>query len=329
MRRPGPARAPLNPETVPMTRDLLLFHSPRSDPSWPARLAEALPEVEVTTDIDTPEPGRVTGAVVWIPPPGALARFPRLRFVQAMGAGVDHLLADPTLPPGLPIARLSEPGLVRLVAEYVLTHALALLRGLPALARAQAAGTWGYVVPRPAAEATVAVLGAGAIGGEAARLLQAAGFRVLGWGRRPRSDDSPFPVLSGAQGLARALGEADIVVLLLPLTPATRDLVDAGFLAGMKPGAALINAGRGALVDEDALLAALDEGRLSHAVLDVFRTEPLPGGHPFWTHPRVTVTPHNAGATRPDSALAAVVANVRRGLRGEPMADLVDRSAGY
>lgn len=311
-----------------MARDLLLFHSPQSDPSWPARLAEALPEVEVTTDLATPEPGRVAGAVVWAPPPGALARFPRLRFVQVLGAGVDHLLADPSLPPGLPVARLLDPGLVRLVAEYVLTHALALHRGLPALARAQAEGRWAYAAPRPASEATVGVLGLGTIGAAAARLLAAAGFRVLGWSRTPKPD-APCPALCGPEGLARLQTEADILVLLLPLTPATRDLVDAAFLERLKPGACLINAGRGALVVEDDLRAALDRGQVGHAVLDVVRTEPLPPGHPFWTHPRVTLTPHNAGATRPASALAAVVANVRRGLAGLPLEGRVDRTAGY
>jgi glyoxylate/hydroxypyruvate reductase len=172
------------------------------------------------------------------------------------------------------------------------------------------------------------MLGLGALGAACAGALAVLGFPVLGWSRRPKQ----VPAVAchhGEDGLAAVLGRAQIVVTLLPATPETENLLDARRLALLPMGATLINPGRGTLIDDAALLAALDSGRIGRATLDVFRTEPLPADHPFWAHPRVTVTPHIAAETRPESAARVVAENLRRLVAGEPILHPVDRSAGY
>jgi glyoxylate/hydroxypyruvate reductase A len=159
-------------------------------------------------------------------------------------------------------------------------------------------------------------------------MLAHLGFPVTGWSRSPKQIDG-LRCLSGEDGLRAALQEADILVLLLPLTPETENLLNADRLALLPPGAVILNPGRGPLIDDDALLAALDRGHLGHATLDVFRTEPLPPEHPFWAHPRVTVTPHIASETRPETAAEVIAENIRRGEAGQPLLHLVDRDAGY
>lgn len=308
--------------------ETILFHSPASDPRWPAMLAAALPECRVITDPLAAAPEEVVAAVVFTLPPGGLGRFGGLRLVQCLGAGVDQLLAGPGLPAAVPVARLLDDDLAALVADYVLLHTLALHREAPAHRAAQAAGRWDYRVPRPVGLCHVAVLGLGAIGRACLVRLQAAGFAARGWSTSPRPDLGTGAV-HGAGALSGLVGAADVVALVLPLTAATRGIVDSRFLAAMKPGAGLINVGRGALVDEAALLAGLYARRPAHAVLDVFAAEPLPAGHPFWAHPQVTVTPHCAGATRPEAAVAAVAANLRAVISGRPVAGLVNRSRGY
>ncbi len=172
------------------------------------------------------------------------------------------------------------------------------------------------------------ILGVGALGTAVGQALARLNFQVTGWSKSPKQIDG-LTCLSGAVGLAEALAGAEIVVLLLPYTPATENLMNTDRIAALGEGAVLINPGRGPLIDDDALLAALDAGRLAHATLDVFREEPLPKDHPFWAHPKVTVTPHIASATRPESAARVVAENIRRGEAGEPFLHLVDRHLGY
>jgi glyoxylate/hydroxypyruvate reductase A len=174
----------------------------------------------------------------------------------------------------------------------------------------------------------VTVLGLGELGSACARTLASLNFPVTGWSRTPR-DIPGITCLSGEDGLARALSTARILILLLPRTPATENLIDARRLALLPRGAVILNPGRGALIDDGALLAALDDGRVGHATLDVFRQEPLPPDHPFWAHPRVTVTPHIAADTRPGSASRVIAANIRRAEAGEPLLHRVDRARGY
>jgi glyoxylate/hydroxypyruvate reductase A len=285
--------------------------------AWAAELARQLPGVQWLDDAAADAaPAGVTAAVVANPAPGRLARLPDLRLIQSLWAGVDKLLADATLPAQVPIARMVDPAMNAAMAETALWAVLALHRGFFAYQAQQRQGLWRPLPQRRADEVPVLVLGRGQMGGTAAARIAAMGYPVQTWGR---SDGALPPRLAGAQ----------VVVNLLPLTPETRGLIDARFLAALPSGAALVNLARGAhLVDAD-LLAALDSGHLAHAVLDVFHTEPLPAGHPFWQHPCVTVLPHAAAATDERSAAAVVAANLRALMAGAPIAHLVDRSRGY
>jgi glyoxylate/hydroxypyruvate reductase A len=210
-------------------------------------------------------------------------------------------------------------GMVEWVAGHVLRHHLVTDAHVVNPDR-----RWDPVPPPLARDRTVAVLGLGELGAACASALSALGFTVLGWSRRERR----IPDVAwhgGEDGLRDVLGRAEIVVLLVPLTRSTRDMLDARRIGWMRSGAVLLNPGRGALVVDEALLDALDTGRLAHATLDTFRAEPLPGDHPFWAHPRVTVTPHIASATRPETASRTVAENLRRLQAGEPLLHLVDR----
>jgi len=279
-----------------------------------ARLATDLPPEEVDYIVHAPD-----SAVQDFTP------FTRARAVLGLWAGVESIVGNPTL--RLPLARMVDHGLTQGMVEYVTGHVLRHHLGMDSHILRQD-GVWRPAAPPLARDRRVSVLGLGALGAACARMLSGIGFRVTGWSRRPK-DIAGLCCLSGEDGLRQALAEADILVLLLPLTPATENLLDAGCLALLPRGAVIVNPGRGALIDDDALLAALDSGALCHATLDVFRTEPLPPGHPFWAHPRVTVTPHIASQTRPDTAAEVIAENIRRGEAGEPFLHLVDPEAGY
>ena len=284
------------------------------DAAWRRELAAAMPEA---TWLDA---GEADAALVANPPPGALAGQPRLCLIQSLWAGVDRLLADPTLPAGVPIARMVDPAMSAAMAETALWATLSLHRGFFAYARRQREGVWRAHAQRRADEVGVLVLGQGEMGRPAAARIAQQGYPVRGWRRSRRHDDTPLPVL---------LADAAIVINLLPLTAETRGLLDAGFFARMAPGSTIVNLGRGAHLVEADLLDALDRGHLRHAVLDVFQTEPLPAVHAFWRHPSVTVLPHAAALTDPRSASAVAVANLRAARDGRPLAHRVDRARGY
>jgi len=267
-------------------------------------------------------------AVVANPAPGRLAGCTRLRLIQSLWAGVDRLLQDPTLPASVPVARMVDPAMNRAMAETVAWAVLSLHRRAFDYAAQQRAGMWQVLPQRRAGEVRVLVLGLGEMGGTAARSLASLGYQVDGWSLAPKSL-AGVTSHAGWDALPEALGRADIVVNLLPLTADTRGLFDRARLAQLRPDAALVNLARGGHVVQDDLLAALDQGRIAHAVLDVFETEPLPPGHPLWRHPRVTLWPHAAAQTDPRSAAAVVAANVQALRRGETPAHLVDRTRGY
>ena len=281
-------------------------------------LAQAMPEAAFVTPAATrADAGAVVAAVVANPPPRSLQQLPNLRLVQSLWAGVDRLLADPTLPPGVPVARLVDPSMGAAMSETALWAVIGLQRGFFAYQRQQHDGIWRRRPARRAGDVAVLVLGGGAMGCAIAARLAQHGCLLDVWRRR-----------DGALAPAR-IGGADIVCNVLPLTPATRAIVDARFIAAMKRGAALLNFGRGAHVVDADLLAALDDGHVEHAVLDVFATEPLPRDHRYWRHPRVTVLPHDAAPTALASAVAIAVANLRALAAGQPVAHLVDRTRGY
>jgi glyoxylate/hydroxypyruvate reductase A len=279
-----------------------------------ARLAPEMPPEEVEYIVYAP------GSAVQ-----DFSPFTRARAVLNLWAGVERIVGNPTL--RIPLARMVDHGLTQGMVEWVCGHALRHHLGMDTHILHQD-GVWRPEAPPLASDRRVSVLGLGALGAACARMLAHLGFRVTGWSRAPK-EIAGLRCLSGAEGLRGALEAADILVLLLPLTPATENLLDAARLALLPPGAVILNPGRGPLIDDGALLAALDAGRIGHATLDVFREEPLPPAHPFWAHPRVTVTPHIASETRPESAAEVIAENIRRGEAGEPFLHLVDRRAGY
>ena len=267
-------------------------------------------------------------AVVANPSPGRLAHCTRLKLIQSLWAGVDRLLADATLPVAVPIARMVDPMMNRAMAETAAWAVVSLHRRAFDYAAQQRQNQWRALPQRRADEVSVLVLGLGQMGRTTALQLAALGYRVSGWGARAR-DVPGIATHAGWAVLPAALVAADIVVNLLPLTDDTRGLFDRTRLAQLRPGASLVNLARGAHVVEKDLLAALNAGRLEHAVLDVFDTEPLPPTHVFWFHPRVTLWPHAAAQTDLRSAAEVVASNVNAVRRGEPAAHLVDRSRGY
>jgi glyoxylate/hydroxypyruvate reductase len=307
----------------------LVFYS-ESDrfDAWRDALAEAVPDLDVHDWDAVPDPAAIEFALVWTPPHGSLRRFPNLKAILNLGAGVDALLRDDDLPSGVPIVRMVDDDLAKSMGEYVLLHALRYHREMPRMAAQQRAREWNIVESPTARHCRVGIMGLGGMGGEAARHLLAVEFDVAGWTRSPRGMPG-VECFHGADGLGPFLARCEILVCLLPLTPETEGILDRNLFARLPRGAYLINAGRGGHQVEPDILAALDSGQLAGATLDVFRTEPLPPDNPFWTHPKVTVTPHNAGIAHPRSAIRHVAESIRRVRAGEPPRHVVTREAGY
>lgn len=296
--------------------------------SYEAPLTQALTEAGLSRAVVSPTlEAESVDYMVYAPDCGItdFGAFPRLKAVLNLWAGVEDVVGNPTLT--VPLARMVDPGLEEGMVEWVVGHGLRHHLDIDRYIHGQD-GQWRIGAPPLARDRKVTILGLGTLGSATALALKALNFQVSGWARREK-DLPGVACHSGAAGLAPALQDAEIVVLLLPDTPATQEILNAQTIAGLAPGAVVLNPGRGALVDDAALLAALDSGRLSHATLDTFREEPLPPQHPFWSHPKVTVTPHIASETRPSSAARVIVENIRRGENAEPFINLVDRDAGY
>lgn len=300
----------------------VLFAAPETMwEEWSVPLVSACPEMQLKRE------GEPAGFDAIIYAPGGeiedLSPYRNARLVQSLWAGVERIVGNPTLTQ--PLARMVDPGLAQGMSEYCTGWAM---RGHLEIDRYAQDGIWrNGQIPPLASERRITILGTGELGRATGRMLAGIGFPVTGWSASGRPVEG-IEVL-GASDLDRALERAEILVTLLPDTAATRGLMNADRFARLPEGAWLINPGRGTLLDEDALIAALDSGRLGHAVLDVFRTEPLPPDHPFWKHPRITVTPHIAADTRPETAAPVVAENLRRAMSGQPILNLVDRVKGY
>ena len=283
--------------------------------------------------VDSPQPGQTLDAVVvGSVTPGLLRGLRGVRLVQSLWAGVDRLMADPELPADAAIARMVDPHMTQAMVQTAIWAVLGMHRRFFEYARQQREGLWRTWPQRRAGHCRVLILGLGTLGQEVARALESLGYAVSGWRQTAAPlalSANPVAVLTGSQQLMAALPHTDVLVNLLPLTPATRGILSAPVFTALPPGAALINLARGAhLVDED-LLQALDSGHIAHAVLDVFHTEPLPSGHVFWSHPGITVLPHIAALTDIESAAQVVAANLRRLQDGQTLMHLVDRQRGY
>lgn len=313
-------------------RPVLLVKSGGAEavPEWRAGFAAAGSTLDVRWfDDPAVDPAAVHYVLVWEPPPGRLAALPNLRLICSSGAGVDHILADPALPRHLPILRMGGDEARQRMGEYVALACLSLLRDMKRIVTAQAARRWDNFDPdRTAEETRVGIMGLGAMGTRAAAMLRGLGFAVSGWTRTPR--EVPGVVChAGPEGLDRFLRGADILVNLLPDTPATRGIIDADLLARLPRGAGLVNAGRGPQLVVADLLAALDRGHLCGAILDVFAEEPLPAASPLWDHPKVIVSAHVASNASRRSRARYVAEAIATFERGEAVPNLYDPARGY
>lgn len=290
-------------------------------------LHDAFAALGVEVDLATDHPPQDVDWIVYAPNGGLsdFTPFTRLKGVQSLWAGVEQIAPNPTLT--VPLARMVDPGLTQGMVEWVTGHVMRHHLGMDAdITRTD--GQWAKHQPPLAHQRPVAILGLGALGTACAQTLAQLKFDMHGWSRSPKRIDG-VTCHHGDDGLRDVLRHAQIVVLLLPATAATENLLDADRLAEMPRGAFIINPGRGPLIDDDALLVALNSGQIAHATLDVFRVEPLPQDHPYWHHPHVTVTPHIASETRPDTAARTAAENIARAARGGQMQHLVDRDLGY
>jgi glyoxylate/hydroxypyruvate reductase A len=300
---------------------------------WRARFKALLPDMPIVILGEPFDRRSVHYVASWKHPEGSLSGLPNLAAVFSLGAGVDHLFADSRLP-DVPIARVVDPDLTTRMSEYIVLHCLRYLRQQPRYDRQQIEKSWDDDRNQPAARSVrVGIMGLGELGQDAAQKLKVMGFDVAGWSRSPKAIEG-LATFAGSEGMTSFLARADILVSLLPLTPETRGTINATLLAGLAQdgrlgGPFLINAGRGGLQVEADILAALDAGTLKGATLDVFETEPLPTESPLWSHPAVTVTPHNAAMSEPEAIATLIAAQVRRLEAGEPLEHGVDPARGY
>jgi glyoxylate/hydroxypyruvate reductase A len=303
----------------------------KSDPTrgleWARLFAQKAPDLRFRIWPDVGDPGDVRFLAAWMPPAEIMATFPNLELLFSVGAGVDQFDFS-ALPAELPVVRMVEPGIIDSMVEYATLAVLALHRDLVSYAAQQREQVWRQIRVRPASQRRVGILGLGSLGEAVSRKLAGFGFPVAGWSRSRRAIEG-VTCYAGAEEMKAFLARSDILVCLLPLTAETRGILSADLFAMLPEGARLANCGRGGHLDQDALLSALGSGQISAAVLDVTDPEPLPAGHPLWSHPHVLVTPHIASMTQPETAVDVVLDNLRRHRAGEPLVGLVDRGRGY
>jgi glyoxylate/hydroxypyruvate reductase len=307
----------------------LVFYSDFDDfPTWKQALARQLPQLEVLHSSEVEDPSRIHFALAWKPPQGFFGEMTNLRLIVNLGAGVDSLVGRTDLPEGVPITRISDPQMGRMMAGYVLFATLRHARDIPHFEQAQRQGVWSYRHPRSPDEIRVAVLGLGQLGALAARELQRQGFAVSGWSRSQASIEG-VQCFAGIETLDTVLSHADILVVMLPLTDTTRGLLSRDRLMRLPRDAAVINVSRGSVVDQAALTELLQQGHIGGATLDVFEREPLPAGDPLWEMENVLITPHLASVAIPSSAAKQIAENVMSASQGRALNNVVDLSRGY
>ena len=310
-----------------MAITVLFGAHPRDWPEYEGPLRAAFDRAELDVDLATDHAPETVDYIVYAPnsPIKDFTPYTRLKAVLNLWAGVETIVNNPTLT--APLCRMVEPGLTEGMVEWVtgmvLRHHLGIDRYI-----GRTDGVWEPVFPPLARHRTVGMLGLGELGRACAEVLASLNFEVLGWSRSQKTLPG-VTCFNGDDGLSNVLRKAEILVLLLPATPETENTLDAAAIAMLPKGAVIINPGRGPLIDDDALLAALDSGHIAHATLDVFRREPLDPAHPYWAHSNVTVTPHVASDTRADTSALSIAENIRRGEAGEPFLNEVSKARGY
>jgi glyoxylate/hydroxypyruvate reductase A len=303
----------------------------KSDPVrgavWAERFARAMPGLPFRVWPDSGDPRDVRYLAAWEPPDDLATRFPNLEVLFSTGAGIDQFDLS-AIPKALPVVRMVEPGIVGGMVEYVTLAVLSIHRDWRAYLDQQRAGQWQAHRVHPAAARRVGVLGLGVLGRAVLEKLRGFGFACAGWSRSPQ-DIEGVECHAGPDGLQTFLARTDILICLLPLTDETRGILARPLFDRLPRGASVINVGRGGHLVQQDLLQALDAGQIGNAILDVCEPEPLPSDHPFWAHPKVVLTPHIASMTQPETAVDAVIDNIRRHRDGLPMTGLVDRARGY
>jgi glyoxylate/hydroxypyruvate reductase A len=292
---------------------------------WRRMFAEQLPDLPFRIWPDAGDRAAVRYLAAWTLPDD-LHEFPNLKILFSVAAGVDQLDIA-RIPAGVRLVRMLEPGLAAGMIEYVTMAVLALHRFVPAYLDNQRRGVWQASRNRPPGSSRVGVMGLGVLGSAVLSALHPFGFPLRGWSRS-RRDVPNVECFTGAEALPDFLSGCDVLVCLLPLTPETKGILNAGLFAALPPGAGIVNVGRGGHLVATDLVAALD-GHLSAAVLDVAEPEPLPHGSPLWSHPRIWLTPHVASDSLPEGGAEAVIANIHRDRRGEPLLGVVERHRGY
>jgi phosphoglycerate dehydrogenase-like enzyme len=292
-------------------------------------LREQAPDLRVVTDLESCDPAEIDALFAFKLPAGIAPRLPNLKLAASVGAGADGLLSAGDLPPHVAVTRVVEPGLGLSMAQYVAYQVLRSFRGFARVEAQARERAWARAAIPDSRQHTVGIMGVGEIGRAVAGALSALGFRVIGWSRSGQPAPGVERMFRHRAELPAFLGQTDTLVCLLPFTAATQGMLDRALLQQLKPGAFVVNAARGGIVNEADLLALLDAGQLSGAAFDVFANEPLPAGDPMWAHPRVTVTPHIAAQPTVAAAVDQFLENLARVRSGQPPLRAVDRQAGY
>lgn len=306
----------------------ILLISDRSTDGWFKAIQEENKEIKVEVYPDVEDKEKIEYALVWNHPPGVFDEFPNIKVIASMGAGVDHIVRDPELPGDAKITRIVDDQLATDMAEFVLARCMAHLRNLSLHQQVAEKEEWKPKSYKRIADVQVGIMGMGNLGTTVGTKLTDAGFTVRGWANSQKDLDN-INTFAGQEELEDFLSKTDILVCLLPLTSETEDILNKDLFSKLPEGAFLINAARGNHLVEDDLLQAIESGQLSGAALDVFRKEPLPEGHPFWKHPKIQVTPHNASVSKPSSAVPQVLENYDRMKNGKELLNVVDREKGY
>ena len=307
---------------------LVIFSNVHKIQPWIDALKNVGPDIEVISHEEIKDKKKVKFALAWDHPKGIFKEYPNLKCISSMGAGVDHIMNDPDIPEQTKIVRIIDPLLSQDLAEFALALVMSHMRGFRKYFNNQQRKTWKKSMYMRIRDAKIGVMGTGAIGNHVALFLQSSGFSVTGWGKNP-GKLTEYKRFHGYDQLDEFLGNINILICLLPLTPETKGILDRNTLQKLPQGAFVINLGRGLHIVDKDLIEMLDSGHLSGASLDVFEYEPLPEEHPFWSHPAIQITPHVASLTTPASVAPQIIENYRRAINDQPLLNLVNREQGY
>ena len=296
--------------------------------AWRNALLRLQPDLDIRVWPDVGDKNDIDFALVWNHPIGALTQLPRLKGIASLAAGVDHVMADPNISNQVPLSRVVDPYMANDIVQYVTSVVLHYIKRMDHWQAKQAEKTWFKQPPFTYADQTIGIMGLGFLGSKAASILHQLGLNVIGWSNSAKQLPG-ITSFSGHAEFSSFLAQTNVLICMLPLTTATKNILNHHTFAQLRRGAYLVNVGRGEQLVENDLLNSLTSGQLSGACLDVFREEPLPPEHPFWSHAMIRVTPHIASVTNPETAAPQVLANYQRALAGAAMSNLVDVARGY